>query len=101
MALAHHPGVHVLIAEKADAQRAAILVEAARVASHLLAFDQACERIGGLGAASPGADQPAFAGLAGFRRIDAFQADAYAVDDESVAIDDLGQTAQFSLAASA
>src|SRR5262245_31770996 len=38
--LAHHPGVHVLLVDKADAQRPPVLVEPAWLAAHLLGGKQ-------------------------------------------------------------
>src|SRR5262245_66621493 len=90
MPLPHHLRIDVLTADEADGERTPIFVEAARLAADAAVLDHAGERRCRHGAAWPGADPLALAGLACLRRVDALQPDADIADVEGVAVDDPG-----------
>src|ERR1700733_1457606 len=89
-ALADHPGVDVAAGHEADAQEAAVFVDAMPLARHRLAFELAGQGGGGGTAAGPPADQRAIAALAGFGSIDALEPHPGIRDVDGVAVDDAG-----------
>ena len=87
--MAHHGGVEVNRAREALGDDALVVVDVALVAGDGVAGDQVREGERGLAAAVPDG-VPGDAGLCGFGRVDAVEADAGAVDANRVAVGDRG-----------
>ena len=94
-ALTHHPSVQVLAADKTIRHDPAVTVGVGLLAAdHLPPPDPVRQRQRRLLAATPGRSARVLAKLAAFRRIDAVQPDAGAVDLDGVAVDHRGHTLQ-------
>ena len=78
--------------EKANGERAPVLVQTARLAPQLLAGNEIGEGAGCLRPARPPANQRALASLPGFGGIDALQPDAHIANRDGIAIDHAGET---------
>jgi len=85
-----HPSIEVLADQEAHGHDAAVAISVARIASNDSSTDMVRRCEGGLLAATPGRAIGPSAFLPTFRRVDAVQANARAVDLDRIAVDDGG-----------